>query len=243
MTEPQTTRIPNLLHLLLFLALTFFSLILCEGLLLSIHPHAWMKALADQRLQLFVNIATYAGRCRFGHAGLSAVLETHLRPGHLLEPPTCQTQLHPRRPQPRLSLASRLDAPAHPLRSSPSKISSAPRASSGFLPSSEPSSPPVFEEIIFRGFLLPGIAIAVDYVTMPKSLEALEAWRTAEAFSTNALVFSSIVTSLCFAAIHAPQLGFFRRGPRTPHHGLPRPLLRPHPHQVRSRLYPRSHLL
>ena len=79
---------------------------------------------------------------------------------------------------------------------------------------------PLFEEIVFRGFLLPGIAIAVDYLSLPKPLdpigqpdpyaamEVLESWRSSDAFSTRALVVSSILTSLCFGLIHAPQLGF-----------------------------------
>ena len=67
---------------------------------------------------------------------------------------------------------------------------------------------PVFEEITFRGFLLPALAIAVDYLRLPRDLQALETWRASDPFSTTALVISSILTSMAFAAIHAPQLGF-----------------------------------
>ena len=73
---------------------------------------------------------------------------------------------------------------------------------------------PLFEEIVFRGFLLPAIAIAVDYMRIPRdsdpllASENLFAWRASSAFSTTALVVSSIVTSVLFALIHGPQLGY-----------------------------------
>ena len=67
---------------------------------------------------------------------------------------------------------------------------------------------PLFEEVLFRGFLLPGVAIAYDYLTLPRSLEALERWRASESFSTSALLFSSLVTSLLFALIHGFQLAW-----------------------------------
>lgn len=66
---------------------------------------------------------------------------------------------------------------------------------------------PLFEEILFRGFLLPALALAVDYLRLPRDLAALDTWRAADVFSRPALVFSSLVTSLLFALIHAPQLG------------------------------------
>jgi membrane protease YdiL (CAAX protease family) len=73
---------------------------------------------------------------------------------------------------------------------------------------------PIFEEIVFRGFLLPAIAIAVDYLRIPRdpdpaiALERLDAWHSSSTFSTPALVTSTIVTSLLFALLHAPQLGW-----------------------------------
>ncbi len=66
---------------------------------------------------------------------------------------------------------------------------------------------PVFEEILFRGFLLPACALAIDYLRLPRDLEALDTWRSSDIFSGRALVFSSLLTSLLFALIHAPQLG------------------------------------
>jgi len=73
---------------------------------------------------------------------------------------------------------------------------------------------PIFEEIVFRGFLLPAIAIAFDYLSLQRSpdpldsLVTLDRWRASSDFSRQALIFSSLITSLAFAALHAPQLGF-----------------------------------
>ncbi len=73
---------------------------------------------------------------------------------------------------------------------------------------------PLFEEVMFRGFLLPAIAIAVDWLRIPRgvddlgSLENLIAWRSSSDYSDIALIVSSILTSALFALIHAPQLGY-----------------------------------
>jgi membrane protease YdiL (CAAX protease family) len=73
---------------------------------------------------------------------------------------------------------------------------------------------PLFEEVAFRGFLLPGLANAFDYARLPSdpdppiALERLEAWQASPAVSRPALMVASVVTSLLFALIHAPQLGY-----------------------------------
>jgi membrane protease YdiL (CAAX protease family) len=67
---------------------------------------------------------------------------------------------------------------------------------------------PLFEEVVFRGLLLPAIANAVDWVRLPREAAALEQWRQSEGFSRGAMVVASLLTSVLFAGIHAPQLGF-----------------------------------
>ena len=67
---------------------------------------------------------------------------------------------------------------------------------------------PLFEEVLFRGMLLPALAHALDWMRLPKDVAALEVWRGAEGSSRGALVAASVVTSLVFAAIHAPQIGY-----------------------------------
>jgi membrane protease YdiL (CAAX protease family) len=206
-TSPQTTRIPNLFHLLLFLALTFFALIFCESLLVALNPHDIAATLQDQHLQLFASIATYV---------LALGAATFLFPLLWHRDFATGISWNPTAARPRLIL---LGLSLGALSQAVSTLLPIPKE----LPIEKVFQTPgiiwllaffgtivapLFEEIVFRGFLLPALAIAVDYLRLPKSLEALEAWRTSEALSLPALITSSIITSLCFAAIHAPQLGF-----------------------------------
>jgi hypothetical protein len=78
---------------------------------------------------------------------------------------------------------------------------------------------PIFEELAFRGFLLPSLASAWDWVAakrstfQPQPPEAsytppLQAWIPAAdpRWSAAAIIFASILTSICFALLHADQL-------------------------------------
>lgn len=65
---------------------------------------------------------------------------------------------------------------------------------------------PAFEEIAFRGFLLPAFAIAYDWLSLPRTPVGLQRWQTTTKLSTASLLFSSIVTSILFALLHAEQL-------------------------------------
>jgi membrane protease YdiL (CAAX protease family) len=65
---------------------------------------------------------------------------------------------------------------------------------------------PAFEEICFRGFLLPAFAIAYDWLSLPRTPVAYQRWQTTTNLSTAGLLFSAIVTSLLFALLHAEQL-------------------------------------
>jgi membrane protease YdiL (CAAX protease family) len=67
---------------------------------------------------------------------------------------------------------------------------------------------PLFEEICFRGFLVPAIAIAYDWVSLPRTDEGRRTWQATTRLTPISLVFSAIVTSLLFAAIHGDQLSF-----------------------------------
>ncbi|MFC5862964.1 CPBP family intramembrane glutamic endopeptidase [Acidicapsa dinghuensis] len=68
---------------------------------------------------------------------------------------------------------------------------------------------PFFEELIFRGFLLPAIATAWDWMNekmtheLPRPLDAAgnPVW------SVGAMVFAALLVSAPFAAMHAPQVG------------------------------------
>jgi len=66
---------------------------------------------------------------------------------------------------------------------------------------------PVFEEIAFRGFLVPAFAIAYDWLTLPRTETAREYWRTTTALSPVGLMVSAVLTSVLFAGMHAQQVG------------------------------------
>lgn len=72
---------------------------------------------------------------------------------------------------------------------------------------------PLVEEIVFRGFMLPALANALDWMRLPRgeapeeAFATLSAWRDSTAYTPLALFVASIVTSLLFALVHAPQLG------------------------------------
>ncbi|MGA2217799.1 MAG: CPBP family intramembrane glutamic endopeptidase [Terracidiphilus sp.] len=69
---------------------------------------------------------------------------------------------------------------------------------------------PFFEEMLFRGFLLPACCTAIDWADekingmSPLPLEAKGHPR----WSTHAMIFASVFTSLPFAAMHAEQTGY-----------------------------------
>ena len=65
---------------------------------------------------------------------------------------------------------------------------------------------PVFEEIAFRGFLLPALATAYDWLSLERTPAALRRWQRTTGHSEAALVFGALVSSVVFALLHAPQL-------------------------------------
>ncbi|MGD0443932.1 MAG: CPBP family intramembrane glutamic endopeptidase [Edaphobacter sp.] len=67
---------------------------------------------------------------------------------------------------------------------------------------------PLFEEILFRGFLLPAFAIAYDWLSLPRTPAALEAWHSNNKLTRPALIFSAVLTSILFAALHGQQTAF-----------------------------------
>ena len=67
---------------------------------------------------------------------------------------------------------------------------------------------PFFEEVLFRGFLLPAFAIAYDWLSLPRNPAAHEAWRSTNKLTRNSLLFSAVLTSIFFALIHGYQTAF-----------------------------------
>jgi uncharacterized protein len=65
---------------------------------------------------------------------------------------------------------------------------------------------PVFEEICFRGFLVPAFAIAYDWIALPRTPEARTRWQTTTTLTPASLIFSAVLTSILFAMLHAEQV-------------------------------------
>jgi len=67
---------------------------------------------------------------------------------------------------------------------------------------------PLFEEVLFRGFLLPSFAIAYDWLSLPRTQAAHDLWKSTNKLTRPALVFSAVLTSILFAALHGQQTSF-----------------------------------
>src|SRR5215469_4298886 len=65
---------------------------------------------------------------------------------------------------------------------------------------------PLTEEIAFRGFLLPALAIAYDWLSPERTPAGLQKWQSSAMHSRAALIFASIFSSIPFALMHAGQL-------------------------------------
>jgi membrane protease YdiL (CAAX protease family) len=218
-----TRRIPHLGHALLFLVLLLAATLGTELVALGLSGafksgHAALLAIQNQRLQLIVNMVSYLVALAFCWFTFPALWGRSFLDG---------IQWNASAIRPLLALAGVLlgltaeaastllpipkQAPLEDLFRNPALI--------WLLAIFGTFLAPLFEEIFFRGFLLPGIAIAVDYLSLPRpvdpmgqpdrfaALANLDAWRGSDAYSTRALVTASILTSICFGLIHAPQLG------------------------------------
>ena len=64
---------------------------------------------------------------------------------------------------------------------------------------------PLCEEILFRGFLLPSLATAYDWLSLDRTPAGLQRWQTSTAHTVPAQVFAALLSSLAFAVLHAPQ--------------------------------------
>jgi len=65
---------------------------------------------------------------------------------------------------------------------------------------------PIFEEVCFRGFLLPAFAIAYDWLSLPRTETARARWRATTNLTPGAYAFSAVLTSVFFAMLHAQQV-------------------------------------
>jgi membrane protease YdiL (CAAX protease family) len=207
-------RLPNLGHFFFFLALTIFAFLASEAVVLALsHGTPVMQTLNDQRLQTIASLATYVIALAlaffampiFWHRSFTDGLEWHWRNARWWLPVAglgagfAAQGLTVFFPVPN-------DLPIDKIFRNPAAI--------WFLAFFGVVVAPLFEEVVFRGFLLPALAIAVDWMRLPRdpdpmlAIENLSAWRTRTDYSHQALIIASILTSIVFAMIHGPQLGW-----------------------------------
>ena len=67
---------------------------------------------------------------------------------------------------------------------------------------------PLFEEVLFRGFLFPAFAIAYDWLSLPRTDAAKARWNSSNDLSLPAVVFSAILSSILFAILHGKQVSY-----------------------------------
>lgn len=67
---------------------------------------------------------------------------------------------------------------------------------------------PLMEEVAFRGFLLPALATAYDWLALERTPAGLERWERSTGHSTAAIVFATVFSSIPFALMHAAQISY-----------------------------------
>jgi membrane protease YdiL (CAAX protease family) len=67
---------------------------------------------------------------------------------------------------------------------------------------------PLMEEIAFRGFLLPALATAYDWLSMERSPEGIARWQRSTVHTTAAVLFGAVFSSIPFAVMHAAQISY-----------------------------------
>ncbi|MEO7029175.1 MAG: type II CAAX endopeptidase family protein [Acidobacteriaceae bacterium] len=65
---------------------------------------------------------------------------------------------------------------------------------------------PVVEEVAFRGFLLPALATAYDWLALDRTPAGLHRWLRGADHTLGALIFGTLLSSFAFAALHGTQL-------------------------------------
>ena len=204
-------RLPNLLHFFGFLALLLAILFAAELVLIFVFRRP-VSVLSDERLQLIVTAAVYM---------LTLVAAGLLFPAFWHQSFRSGIRWNGKSASPWLGLFGLL-------------LGFAAEATDRFLPTPHDmpiedvfKTPgiiwllaffgtllaPLFEEVVFRGLLLPAVAHAIDWLRLPSahteaSQLAHAEWHRSDRLSTGALIGSSLLTSLLFAGIHAPQLGY-----------------------------------
>jgi len=73
---------------------------------------------------------------------------------------------------------------------------------------------PAVEEIAFRGFLLPALATAYDWLSLDRTPAGLDRWLRTTSHTQGSWIFAAIFSSIAFASLHGSQL-HWAAGPLT----------------------------
>jgi len=65
---------------------------------------------------------------------------------------------------------------------------------------------PISEEIAFRGFLLPALATAYDWLSLDRTPAGLHRWQRTSDHTRGAWIFGAVLSSAAFTSIHGGQL-------------------------------------
>ena len=209
--EESAARIPHLGHALLFLAITGITLLLAQAALLGVvHPIHLANATVPPKLLLAAEAFTYIA---------SLVISWFIFP--LMWQRSFSMGIHWN-----LSGATRNAIKLVPLGIA---LSFTVQAASSLLPTPKTMPmddffrtssdvwiitafgillAPLFEEILFRGFLLPAIAIAYDWLCLPRTEAARITWQSSNALTVPSLTFSAVFSSILFALLHGEQTAF-----------------------------------
>ena len=208
--EPSS-RIPHLGHALLFLVITGLTLLIAEATLLSVvHPVRLANASIPPKLLLGAEAFTYVA---------SLVLSWFIFP--LLWARSFVFGLHWNLPAAERNLAKlvplgialsfivQLASSLFPTpKSMPMDSFFQTRSDVWIITAFGILLAPLFEEILFRGFLLPAFATAYDWLCLPRTEIALVTWQSSNSHTTPALIFSAVLTSVLFALLHGEQTAF-----------------------------------
>ncbi len=207
---PETpTRIPHLGHALLFLAITALLLLLTEAVLLG-RSHSLRLGEIHPKLLIAAETITYLGTLGLSFAIFPLLWKRPFLFGLQWNGPAAMRNLL--RLLPLGVLLSALVQGLSNLISVPKELPLNEffhtKSDIWLITAFGILLAPLFEEILFRGFLLPAFAIAYDWLCLPRTEAARASWQSSNALSQPALVFSAISTSVLFALLHGQQTAF-----------------------------------
>ena len=206
--EPPN-RVPHLGHALLFLAITLLLLLLSQASLIG-RTHALQAAEIHPKLLITAEIITYLGTLGLSFAIFPLLWQRPFLNGLRWNAPAAARNLLRLLPV-GIALSAVVQGVSNFV-SIPKKL-----PMNSFFHSQSDIwlitvfgivLAPLFEEILFRGFLLPAFAIAYDWLSLPRIPAAREAWQSSNSISQPAFAFSAVLTSVLFALLHGQQTAF-----------------------------------